>query len=255
MPQLADFGEAASSDFNEPILHYYMANTYVHLNQTESAIREFRIAYALAPAGEIARLSKLGLANFGMDSTGALPNTKIGLPNKIPSGLDPKIKQALAVFRRKIEEARLLSVQQNQGQLDAVSRRAEFETQLIQRQTQQQIDDLKNTMPYSRSPTLRQSMEQQLRDDANSRIDALNKHYSLQRSLAAGAATKSTARIDESANNLEQLMIAKPHVGVPKLNPLGTNLYIRNYAEPVPADKSTTKSSTKNVVVPQQGKP
>ena len=251
---IGHFGEAASSDFNEPILHYYMANTYVHLNQSDSAIREFRIAYALAPQGEIARLCKLGLANFGMDSTGALVNAsaKGGLPNKIPTGLDPKIEQALALFRRKIEEARLSSVQQSQGQVDAVSRRSELEIQMIQRQTQQQIDDLKNTMPYSRSPTLRQSMEQQLRDDATSRIDALNKHYSLQRSLTSGAGTKSTARIDESANNLEQLMIAKPHVGVPKLSPMGTNLYVRNYeSEQAAIDKNTTKSSTKNATTPQ----
>lgn len=251
------FGEAASSDFNEPILHYYMANTYVHLKQPESAIREFRIAYALAPQGEIAKLSKLGLANFGMDLTGPLASSspKGMLPTKIPSGLDPKIEQALALFRRKIEEAKVSSSQQAQGQLDAVSRHAELESQMIQRQTQQQIDDLRNTLPYSRSPALRQSMEQQLRDDANTRIDALNKHYALQRTFAAGAGTRTSAKLDESANNLEQLMTAKPHAGVPKLNPMGTNLYVRNYeSENAAADKNTPKSNTKSPVPPQQNK-
>jgi tetratricopeptide (TPR) repeat protein len=257
------FGEAASSDFNEPVLHYYMANAYVHLNQSESAIREFRIAYALAPQGEIGKLCKLGLAHYGMDSTGTLAakGDLSKLPDKNSPRLDPAIEQALTLFRRKIEEAKISSSQQYQNQADAVNRRAELESEQIQRQTQQQIDDLQNNPAYRRSPTMRQAVEQQMRDDAARRIDAINKHYDLQRSVSLGTGTRSTAKIDESASNLEQLMFEKSHPGVPKLSPMGTNLYVRNYereqttTDKTATDKATTKGATKSISTPQPSKP
>lgn len=71
-----DFGDAAGhlyaampTDYNNAVLHYYLANAYIKLNQRETAIREYRIAYALQPDGDVGRLSKTAL-----DSMGALPS-------------------------------------------------------------------------------------------------------------------------------------------------------------------------------------
>src|SRR5262249_42714207 len=60
-------GAALNSDFNNPVLHYYMANSFLHLKQTEAAIREFRIAYALEPNKEVGKFSKDALATLGVD--------------------------------------------------------------------------------------------------------------------------------------------------------------------------------------------
>jgi tetratricopeptide (TPR) repeat protein len=255
---IGHFGQAVSSDFDEPVLHYYMANTFVHLNQPESAIREFRIAYAEAPQGDMAKLCKLGLAYYGMDTTGSINKSVVPakLPDKNAPRLDPTIEQALSVFRRKIEEAKISSSRQYQNQADAVSRQADWESQMIDRQTQQQIDDLKNNPVYARSAQMRQMMEQQLRDDAARRIDTLKKHYDLQRSMSVDTGAKSTSKIVESANNLEQLMGEKPHAGTPRLSPMGTNLYVRNYESTQDtAEKAAAKSSTKTTTTPQQIKP
>lgn len=70
---LTHLGSALSTEFNNANLHYHMANCLVHMRQKESAIREYRIAYALDPYGKIGNYSKMCLHLFGIDAAGALP--------------------------------------------------------------------------------------------------------------------------------------------------------------------------------------
>ena len=64
------FGMALQAEFNNPSLHYHLANCMVHMRQKDVAIREYRIAYALYPTGTIAKYSQMCLAKFGIDATG-----------------------------------------------------------------------------------------------------------------------------------------------------------------------------------------
>jgi len=61
-------GAALSTDFNDARLHYYLGNAYVHLKQTESATREFRIAYALQPNAEVGKFAHKALVMLGAES-------------------------------------------------------------------------------------------------------------------------------------------------------------------------------------------
>jgi len=63
-------GEAESTEFNNPILHYYMADSFVRLKQTADAIREYKIAQSLQPKGKIAEYCQIAL-----QSLGAIPAT------------------------------------------------------------------------------------------------------------------------------------------------------------------------------------
>jgi len=65
-----DLGAALPSEFNNPLLHYYYANCMVHLRHKESAIREYRIAYALQPTGTVGEYCRLCLDRFGIDAAG-----------------------------------------------------------------------------------------------------------------------------------------------------------------------------------------
>ena len=65
-----DLGAALPSEFNNPLLHYYYANCMVHLRHKESAIREYRIAYALQPSGTVGEYCRLCLDRFGIDAAG-----------------------------------------------------------------------------------------------------------------------------------------------------------------------------------------
>jgi tetratricopeptide (TPR) repeat protein len=58
---------ALNSEFNNAKLHYYMGSCYMKLNKKESAVREFRIAYALEPTGKAGQYSKQALASMGAD--------------------------------------------------------------------------------------------------------------------------------------------------------------------------------------------
>ncbi|HEY9716000.1 MAG TPA: hypothetical protein V6C69_00920 [Trichormus sp.] len=66
------FGSAEPDHFNNPNLHYYLANCMVYLHERDSAIREYRIAYALDPRGAIGSYSKMCLDLFGIDAEGSL---------------------------------------------------------------------------------------------------------------------------------------------------------------------------------------
>lgn len=70
---LSHLGTALPNEFNNANLHYHMANCLVHMRQKESAIREYRIAYALDPHGRIGNYSKMCLHLFGIDAAGFLP--------------------------------------------------------------------------------------------------------------------------------------------------------------------------------------
>ena len=63
-------GMALSSEFNNPKVHYYLANSYVELGRNEAAIREFRIAHALSPESEIGKFSQKALNDLTGASTG-----------------------------------------------------------------------------------------------------------------------------------------------------------------------------------------
>lgn len=86
---LTHFGAALPIEFNNANLHYHMANCLVHLRHKESAIREYRIAYALDPQGRIGNYSKMCLHLFGIDAAGFLPIPEA--PPKIEKSKDKEV--------------------------------------------------------------------------------------------------------------------------------------------------------------------
>jgi tetratricopeptide (TPR) repeat protein len=84
---LSHLDAALPSEFNNANLHYHMANCMVHIRQKESAIREYRIAYALDPHGKAGNYSKMHL--FGIDAAGFLPLPEA--PPKLEKGKDKDV--------------------------------------------------------------------------------------------------------------------------------------------------------------------
>lgn len=100
-----DLGAALPSEFNNPLLHYYYANCMVHLRHKESAIREYRIAYALQPSGTIGEYCKLCLDRFGIDAEGKKSSqpkpspAKPGSKNSVPDVPEPPSATELAALK------------------------------------------------------------------------------------------------------------------------------------------------------------
>ncbi len=66
-------GEAESRDFNDPVLHYYLANTLSHLDSKEEAIKEYKIALAMQPDGQMAAYCHDALKALGVESKPNIP--------------------------------------------------------------------------------------------------------------------------------------------------------------------------------------
>lgn len=100
-----DLGAALPSEFNNPLLHYYYANCMVHLRHKESAIREYRIAYALQPGGTVGEYCRLCLDRFGIDAEGKkspqpkAPSSKPGARNTGPEIPEPPTAAELAALK------------------------------------------------------------------------------------------------------------------------------------------------------------
>jgi len=100
-----DLGAALPSEFNNPLLHYYYANCMVHLRHKESAIREYRIAYALQPSGTVGEYCRLCLDRFGIDAEGKKlpqpksPSSKPGAKNSGPEIPEPPTAAELAALK------------------------------------------------------------------------------------------------------------------------------------------------------------
>jgi len=109
-----DFGNAAghlgaalSTDFNNPVLHYYLGNTYVRLKQRDGAIREFRIAYALQPDAKVGQYSKDALALLGasaVEGQALQPPSALSKTDLLHQELDPILDRALSAIGNQGEE-------------------------------------------------------------------------------------------------------------------------------------------------------
>jgi tetratricopeptide (TPR) repeat protein len=58
-------GQAESTEFNNPILHYYLANALAKTKQTPDAIKEYKVALALEPNGQLADYCRQALQAMG----------------------------------------------------------------------------------------------------------------------------------------------------------------------------------------------
>lgn len=210
---------ALNTEFNNATLHYYLGNCFVHLKQNESAIREFRIAHALAPDQEVGRFSKEVLNNLGVKVDGAAPTPYV--PPKPVYRPDPIIAEALESLRQQSQEAQRYENQAN----DFLNREAE---QRHQREIERQRNDmLQGNGHYTRRGRFIQS--DKLPADSQRRLDGLKSNFENQSNARKQSSNAKVDELRRTQENLENLLNDKnPKSGV-KLKPAGTNLYNRNY--------------------------
>jgi hypothetical protein len=312
-------GAALNTEFNNPVLHYYLASCYVHLNQKEAAVREFRIAFALQPDGDAGKLSKLALKYYGVDAggdsakdakgtvakdpktglpipgtgtgtggagapgTGATTTAGIGAPgtglpgtgapgtgvgignttgtgaagtgtngiggsgagatatgatgagttNGITSTGSPSADKMLSLVREQVEREKRMRLEESQKTADQTKQNG---SSYIDKTTNEIKENMRS---YYRG---RYYDPTSLPDDARSLLDRLKTGYDSQRAANIRAGNAQAAELDKSAQNLQGLLQDKARPGQPQLQPVGTSLYVRNYASaPADASKNTPK--------------
>ncbi len=234
---LAVPGKAAASAVTEEALaHLQLANRLVHSGKHEQAIAEYQAAYGLSPNGQIGLYSRKALAAYGVNPDAAANS------------------QASSEIQRQSNEAKLQAFQHTNDQIKNTERTAKSQIDRIESEKTAAVNDViaNPSIQYSVVPTYGYGLYRTpfgFRRYApaavvstidpvatQARIDGVNNRaQQLEKTVKEDAADKAErlkesaqerARlIDESASNLQTQMSGK---GV-KLNPTGTNLYIRSY--------------------------
>lgn len=237
------FSSALNTEFNNAVVHYYLGNCFIKLNQPESAIREFRIAYAIAPDAEVGQYSKEALKVFGIDSdaSGSAaddPATAAAKAKTAPK-TNPALEQAIKSLRKQTFFAKDNEARMNEITSREVQKRNEERLQRAKQEAE------RNSVRYSRKGRATQAP---MSNESKKMLDDLKNQFD---SELAARKKNMDARGDElqrSATNLENLLmeqkISKPG---PKLKPEGTNLYIRNYEASkgsAPSKEDTVKAGS-----------
>ena len=197
-----NLGAAMPTEFNNPMLHYYMGNCCVHLKQMESAVREFRIAYALDPTGQVGKFAKSALDYLDVDAQGQGMTKKASAP--LEPKMDPQMERALAT----------LDKQGGQGQR-------------------------KTTPPggAGQQPWWMQQKKGDVPPELARYLDGLRQQYESNQPGGYKNFTRPPSELQKSADNLKSLLQEKHKDGKHHLDPVGTNLYTRNYIQPAGEQK------------------
>jgi tetratricopeptide (TPR) repeat protein len=265
-----------NSGKNKVVVHYMKANCLVQMNQPAEADKEYAVAQSLAPGSQIAKYCEVARANIKRLSltqnaasrtmppknadddddensdeqkTTAASTQAKNNPAVSPATLDLIAKQAALARQHALEIGNIAAENErtkaaNEGRsLQAKLERAAFTprggTEPVAL-TPQQIEGIKNQAAAG-SEQLRQAGEWK----------------ALQRKQES---EDKSEEIRRQAENLQsQLINYRPNINSDiKLNPIGTNFYIRNYSKgiaPITALKAQTKMlpSYKNATEGIQG--
>lgn len=223
-------GCAQAAEFSNPVYHYYLANTYIKLNKKELAIQEYRISFALAPEKEVGKLSKQALISLGLESE-EKKAAKADLPKVKEPPKDLVLEHAKSSLQQQAENAK--NSTRSKGERDAMEA-ARVQSEAIAK-AQKELED-----NIAKGKGNKESLKQ---------LQQLKQYYDSQRtSLERG--NSRAQEIQKSADNLQTLLDEKKPIGTRKLSPVGTNLYVRNYADAYSRPAATPTSSTASTSTP-----
>jgi tetratricopeptide (TPR) repeat protein len=243
-----NFYATLTREFSNPMVHYYMASCYVHLEDPESAVREFRIAYALAPNTDIGYYSKTALKYFIFNADGSAVGTskkdkkleaKSGLLSGGTSGASAAASASAGAARGATGTAgptgttgTATDVIQSQVQREKESRLAQ--SAKLAEEINKQGDDRFNkaVSGLSSDPKEREQQILRLPDDVKSMLNNLRSEYDMRKKLQLEAGKQQADKLDESASNLQTLIDQHQSLQT------GSNLYVRRYKQDVEKTKS-----------------
>lgn len=263
-------GAALPTDFNNAVLHYYLANTYVHLNIRDGAVREFRIAYALEPDKEVGRLSRLALKYMGISTddkssdeaasakggTGKLDGgtgksgigkldtgksetggggTKSGESRGKEAGgkgeSGQKADGVTGMYPRADKSAEMMRQKSEQEKAFRQKLSSELAGETARR-GEQVFDRTRSDINDSLTYWRRgRQITLPMPQDSIQQLEQLRRFYEGQKSAHIEEGAHQAMEIQKTADNLDALLHEKNSKTTPKLVPEGTNLYVRTYSK------------------------
>jgi tetratricopeptide (TPR) repeat protein len=244
-----EFARASGYAPQNAMIHYYLANTLVHLNQHDAAIEEYKLCYALDCRGPVSEYCRQSLHKYHQSLPdkdhleklrNALANdTDVCQPDgtRASTAVGGAVEKSVAVIRRQVEIEKRKNeavskylaeeaVQTGNQQAKAVQARAEIEVSKLYR-------------PHSHSATIDPDAairEQQIRNTARDEQDMILRRANERADRYRKVGQLKKTALDQVAQNLQSQLADNGKSSGVKLLPQGTDLYVRQYMS-VPASR------------------
>jgi len=235
---IGHLGLARAKEFNNAVLHYYMANAFSQMGKKSDAVREFRIAYALDPESEVGKFSKQALQALGAEKeeTEAPPSPPIRQAPPEKSAADQLKDKTLSSLRNQASDASSIHRELGREQAASTARSA---SDVIGRKRSAMMADMLNT---GRRPGLTR--------EAREYLSQLESMFNKSRQSNIESSNHRARSVEESSRNLQSLINESNSKGGHRLIPAGTNLYVRNYDTVDRDRKQTPKTPAKKKTAP-----
>ncbi|PWT94648.1 MAG: hypothetical protein C5B53_12680 [Candidatus Melainabacteria bacterium] len=233
---LAKFRASLVNSPNDAQIHYYLANCLIKLDQQEEAALEYRTALKLTKDATLASYCKQGINGC----TSALTESREA---QAVAGAIKHINSQ-ADLQKSISESYVNSnTQSKQRQTETLVRslEAEKDQQINSMETATYIDKHGFSQPLYSSQEIaaaRQSFDQ--------KIESAKASANREAALFRENALKASNNFDEMVTTLENSLKNGTNAKGQRLLPVGTNLYVRNYAllDPQPHSKPSDQELT-----------
>lgn len=195
--------------------HYFLGVISLKLRDYDAARRELKLAFRLDPFGEFGQLAKASL----LEAT-----SQAVIHGRPPADPEAIVQQCLRQMRRQTRDRIALNIAK--GGAYAQMRMRSGNDHL--RRLADMPRGPRNPMAYmpnlNRDPYF-------ISTDYQFRTNWLRTDYQSQAIIAHTDGIKRARTVQESANNLKELLSQSPRPGQPRLRAFGTNLYVRYYGD------------------------
>jgi tetratricopeptide (TPR) repeat protein len=222
---LAEFDRAVSAERHSALVHYYRANTLMHLNELDEAAEEYKISYTLAPAhSQMADYCMMALLQ-GEARQAAEEGKQI---NRI------LLRQMVAQIQSQLGRHKQAIIQSAQANSGHHAKLGELDESRIREQSERDLADLENNpIPIIVGRRVhfipRTDEMNEVRARAGSERRFARERAERRSGQFADEAARRQMELEKAASNLESQFLRPSASGV-NLSALGTNLYVRNYA-------------------------
>ena len=223
--------------------HYYLANTLVHLNRHDEAIDEFKRSYKLDPYGLTSGYCRQALMKYGHQSpadetpiaTDGELDAVTAIQHYSKSSKGEKKPDSARVAAMKIQAER--EKQRHQEFADSLVKSSnligEVEAREIRNRAREDVDNIingsQNLMPYKQA--LNAERATAIRKNAEE-MEIIVKDRAAKRSQQYSQWSKEKSELlDQTVSNIQNQLNTKALPGTPKLNEIGTDLFVRNYGQ------------------------
>jgi tetratricopeptide (TPR) repeat protein len=240
--------------------HYYLANTLVHLQRHDEAIEEFKRSYKLDPYGPTSGYCRKALMTYGRKSPA--DETPIATDGELDAVTAIKHYSKSSKGEKNPDSARITAIK-NQAEREKL-RHQEFadslvksanligdvEAREIRNRAKVDVDNIingaQNLIPANQM--IQAERATQIRKNAEE-MEIIVKDRAAKRSQQYSQWSKEKGELlDETVSNIQNQLYTKSLPGTPKLNEIGTDLFVRNYGQsPTSASGGSAQPATVKV--------